>query len=498
VTNEGLRLSRVASTVARLGMDTKDTHRFAQMPVLLTGEPPVLATENGRGAFLFALRLLVRISRSVEVVLPPACADLVSEAEHLMKDIGLGGVARTSASVEYSEYAAILSVGTIARPELPWTVINSNGWLARVSSGKTPLNADCGRRNPIGARVAASLGVAEVFKRIAAVKAERGPLLDGLQFSVFTYTCGSDDPGPALPSTIALPTFLIGGCGAIGNGITELLIALPAHGVGVAVDKQCFGEENLGTCVLMRVDDIGTPKAEVMARLLRAAGSDVIGVEGAIADLATRLGEDLPLPAVVLGGLDRIEPRHELQRLWPDVYIDGATSDLACQVTRHPWGEAIGCAICVFELPLSSSDAVAFRLTGLRAERLHDAEALVEQSDVDAAKTDAQKAWLAVHLGQRICAVVPAAILEAISTEAHPEDFEPSVPFVACLAAAFVVGELVKMATGSVSTLEPRFQMDALQGPGRGEFYCEDRDSKCECVTRAKNIDRVRARRSAA
>ena len=495
MTDDDLRLSRIARTVARLGNESEDDHRFAHELVLLTGESAVLATPNGRDALLFALRLLVRISRQVDVVLPPGCTELADTARALADAIGLGqnvGVP-SDGPIVYEGYAAILSVGTSARPDLPWTVINSNGWLARVSSGATSISGVCSQRNPIGARVAANLGVAEVFKWIAAVKPERGPLLDGLRFSAFTYTCGSEDAGPELPDHIAIPTFLLGGCGAIGNGITELLAALHARGVGVTVDKQSFGEENLGTCVLMEVADLGVSKAERTAATLRAAGLDVVGVTGTIADVAPRLGKDLRYPTIVLGGLDKVEPRHELQRLWPDVYIDGATSDLACQVTRHPWAEDIGCAICVFAPDVVSSDAVALRLTGLRPERLHDPDALVDQSDVDAAKTPEQRTWLEAHVGQRICSVVPAAVLAAISTKGHPENFEPSVPFVACLAAALVVGELVKVAMGLASSLEPRFQMDLLQGPERGELYPEDRRATCECVTRAKNIERVRA-----
>jgi len=178
------------------------------------------------------------------------------------------------------------------------------------------------------------------------------------------------------------------------------------------------------------------------------------------------------------------------------VYIDGATSDVACQVTRHPWAENTGCAICVFDLPMVSSEAIALRLTGLRPERLQDPDALVDQNDVDAARTPEQRAWLVAHLGQRICSEVPAAVLAAMSTERHPEDFEPSVAFVACLAAACVVGELVKVAMGLASVLKPRFQMDALQGAERGELSPEDRSATCECVTRARNIERVRANRA--
>ena len=158
MTEKTLRLSRIAKTVARLGNESEDTHRFAQKPVLLTGELAVLATENGRDALLFALRLLVRISRQIDVVLPPECRELAHSARALADEIGLGGNVATSDQelIKYERYAAILSVGTSARPELPWTVINSNGWLARVSSGRTSLSGVCSVRNPIGARVAAN------------------------------------------------------------------------------------------------------------------------------------------------------------------------------------------------------------------------------------------------------------------------------------------------------------------------------------------------------
>ena len=493
--SDELRLSRVTNAIARVADPTTDGHRFRDAPVLLTGEAAVLLAPNGHDILLFALRLLVRISRRVDVLVPRECATLALEAASLVGEIGLGGTVRTDDNPEYAGYAAILSIGTTARTDLPWTVINSNGWLARVSSGGTSIGASCERTNPIGARAAACLGVAEVFKRIATVKPERGALLDGVSFSSFDYLCGHSDPGPEVPVGLVLPTFLVGGCGAIGNGITELLAALRAKGAGASVDRQDFGEENLGTCALMRVVDIGKAKAELMSAVLRTSGLDVTGIKATIAEIAPRLGADLPYPRIVLGGLDRIEPRYELQRLWPDVYIDGATSDFGCQVTRHPWGEDVGCALCVFALPLVSADAVALRLTGLRPGRLHDPEARIELSDVDAAATPEQRAWLSAHTGEKVCAVVPAALLAEISTAEHPDHFDPSVPFVACLAAAFVVGELVKVALGSGSSLAPRFQMDVLQGPQRGAFFEEGRTDTCECAMRAKNIERARADR---
>ena len=96
-------------------------------------------------------------------------------------------------------YDAILSVGVAARSALPWTVINSNGWLARVSSGPSSLPRKCDLANPVGALAAACCGVSEVFKRLIALRAQRGELLDGISFSLWSYS-PTDDPGPPLPA----------------------------------------------------------------------------------------------------------------------------------------------------------------------------------------------------------------------------------------------------------------------------------------------------------
>src|SRR5207244_3815840 len=157
------------------------------------------------------------------IALPAGTCPLSDECRALADQIAFGGaVDFVPCAPDFTRYDAILSIGTAARPDLPWTVINSNGWLARVSSGRSTLPAGSDRANPVGALAAACLGSAEVFKRLIRLKEDRGRLLDGLTFSLHSYRCQEVDLGPALPADMHLDLLLIG-AGAIGNGIVHLL-----------------------------------------------------------------------------------------------------------------------------------------------------------------------------------------------------------------------------------------------------------------------------------
>ncbi|MCL4552496.1 MAG: ThiF family adenylyltransferase, partial [Candidatus Marsarchaeota archaeon] len=287
---------------------------------------------------LASLRLLIRICRNVSVALPSEADRLLVRSNEEIQPLTFGGPVRFDAFPrDPSSYDAILSIGSTAKPDLPWTVINSNGWLARISSGRTSLPSDCGEPNPIAAFAAASLGAGEVFKRLVRLKPSRGALLDGLSFSLFNYRSDERDPGPRMPERLDI-NLMVAGAGAIGNGIVYTLSKLPIVGRLDIVDKQCFGPENLGTCILIGPADVGKSKATVAAAYL----SPHINVGAYRQDLDSfeaRLGTELPYPNVILNGLDNINARHQVQKLWADLIIDGAIGDLSCQVSRHPWGE---------------------------------------------------------------------------------------------------------------------------------------------------------------
>jgi len=490
-----LSRSRVVATVESLGHDAADAHRFAEKRVLLTGEAPVLATPNGRMCLLSSLRLLVRISRDVTVALPGGLDALDEECRDVAEAIAFGGrpvrfVPAFGRGV--GDYDAVLSVGTLARPGEPWTVIHADGWLARVSSGGRDLPTPRGLANPIAALAAACLGVGEVFKRLIELKPERGVLLDGVSWSLYSYALTEQETGPALP--VEIPTdLLLVGAGAIGNGLIYLLGELPCRGRASIVDSQKYGEENLGTCLLIGPAEVGADKALFGERVL---GGRLV-VKGFVEKLdlfAARLGCEVPYPNVVLAGLDNIEARHAVQDIWPDLAIDGAIGTFLCQVGRHPFEDDVGCLRCVFrEPPGEAAEVRGGRASGLTTTRAAAAETVVAEGDVLTAPPE-KRAWLAERVGRPVCSVVQEAIAAEISS-APTMRFSPSVPFVACLSACMVASEFVKAAAGWQTVAEPRVQLDLLRGPASMMTIEQTRRRTCVCVERRRNIERLRAAR---
>ena len=493
---DDLRFSRLTSAAARLGELAPDCHRFVNKRVLLTGEQATLATDNGRECLLCSLRLLVRICPNLSVVMPPEAGAILDECRQLAAGIAFGRAVEFPAGApDLARYDAILSLGTQPRPDLPWTVINSNGWLARVSSGSTGLPAACGQANPVGALAAACLGVVDVFKRLIRLKDARGRHFDGLTFSLHSYRCGENDLGPELPANLPLDLLLVG-AGAIGNGIIHLLSRLPTSGRIWIVDAQMFRDENLGTCLLIgppELDD--TPKAAFAERAL-GGRLQARGFHEDLTAFQQRLGTEVPYPRVVLTALDSIDARHEAQGLWPDLIIDGAIGDFPCQVSRHRWDEDSACLLCLFRHPPGpAAEAVASRATGLSQSRVQQAEATVTEEDVCTAPAE-RREWLRERLGRPICSVVQEGVVQQISAEGQRQGFAPSVPFVACLSACMVVGELIKAADDWTTPLETRFQFDALRGPAYGEMVPQEKRRDCECAARAGNISTWRQLRA--
>lgn len=492
-----IRHSRPLATAARLAEHAGDTSRFLDRQILLTGEGATLSTANGRACLMGSLRLVVRICRYITVYLPPECSSLTDECRAVASHIAYDQeILFPETAPDPAPFDAVLSIGMTARPDLPWTVINSHGWLARVSSGGLDLPPDCSQSNPIGALAAASLGITEVFKRLIQLRETRGKPFNGLSFSLYAYQTGVVDPGPMLPPELPGDVFMVG-AGAIGNGIGYLLSQLPITGHVDIIDAQVFQPENLGTCILIGPTDVSEniAKAEVLAAFLRGSKISAKGYRSEIVPYAKHFGQMFPYPKVILNGLDNVEARHQVQDVWPDLIIDGAIGDFGCQVSVHPWGTDIACLRCLFQ-PESAeaTETVASRATGLTATRVQHAEDAVTENDVVAAAHDKQ-AWLRERIGHKICSVVQEAVARELSIKEQGAEFRPSVPFVATLSASMVVGEFVKYQMGLTSSLEPRYQFDALRGPERGLEVPQERRRDCLCVTRSCNISVVRNRR---
>lgn len=490
--DDAIQFSRIEATARSLAGFSTDSHQFLDKKVLLTGESEILATANGQRCFLDCVRLLMRMIRSLTIRLPDA-SPLATEVDALVRKLTLGSppVIERSSMGGLANFDAILSVGVSGRADLPWTVLNSNGWLARVSSKGRSLSNACSSDNPIGALGAACLGVAEVFKRLIRLKPDRGELHDLLSFSFYTYSV-DDSPGPPLPKTLQVDLLLVG-AGAIGNGTVHLLRELPTTGRVAIVDHQTFGEENWGTSILVSPDDFGTPKA-VAAERWMAENCDAKGFPEKIEDFQIRCNNDKKYPRLIINGLDKVSPRRTVQDFWPDQIVDGAISATACEVTLHPWGPDLSCLKCDFEEPTVSAESVQASATGLRRERLANPQDVITEEDVQSAPPEKQD-WLRQRKGKQVCSVVSEGVLSQIAADAQPAGFQPSVPFVACLSSCMIVAELVRFLQGEPPALETGFQFDVMIGPQRGQHKAHGRKADCICVTRKTNIELLRQRR---
>lgn len=486
--------SRQAATARTLGGSADEIERLVDKPVLLTAEPNFLKLQNGKWIFINCALLLVKMTKRLTLEIREN-EEFAREIETLLSNRAKHKATIVTTAADYKTFDAILSIGSKLIPSLPWTVINSNGWVARVSSIAAELPMECDQANPIGALAAACLGVTEVFKRLFKLKPGRGEFHDGFIFSFYSYSA-EDIAGPQIPRFNVENIVLIG-AGAIGNGVCHLLNQLPLEGTMAIVDYQEFRIENLGTCLLITLDDLGKSKAEMLSEsfdsTLRAKAYPV--------NISTfvnqQLGVVVPYPQIILTGVDNIDARREIQAVWPDLIIDGAIGALSCEATIHPWGPDLSCLMCDFEQPIVSAATVQSHLTGLPEERLANLLDVVTDEDVLNAPST-KKQFLARQVGKQICAVLSEAEAEKLSEQPHEKGFQPSVPFVACLSACMMVTELLRFLMGRENMLETGYQFDVLVGPQNGIKKSHARKNTCVCVGRHDLIDKLRARRTSA
>ena len=471
--------------------------------VILTGERPVLETPNGRWCLLNSLRLLSRVVGPLTVALPSGLDEFEAEVRQLAGQVWSRGtvtlVNEVSPAAMHSA-TAILNIGSAVHPHLPWTTINANGWLARVSSGTCALPIDTDQDNPLAAMMAASLGVTEVFKRVYGIPREKAPLFYTTEFSLFELSASPSEIGPPLPTMVSLPDTVMVGAGAIGNGIALLLSQLAVRGRVHIIDKQDYAEENLGTCVVL--DDkswLGKSKAECLASWLHNDGGiRCSGEQALVADARSSAPVTTMSVELVLNGLDDVGARHDAQLLWPSVLVDGGINAVGAAVITHRLDRPQGaCMRCSFRLPLLDERVLQARSTGLSYTSL-DSDQGRRLTELDVSQADESKrSWLRKQLarGKTVCATITDAQSSSLGLELQ-NGFSPSVPFVATASAALVVAQALKALVYPQAEFTQRFQMESLFiGPEASVGVLTAADSKCICVAQRTIIDQVVAER---
>jgi hypothetical protein len=484
-----------------------DAQTIFSRPVILTGDQATLTTKNGRWCLLDCLQLLPRVVGPLTVVLPTGIGDLELEVRAIAARVWTRGsvtVLTAGAPIDMRHAVAVLNIGHRVRVDFPWTAINSDGWLARCSSSETPLPASCSQANPIAALMAASLGVTEVFKRAYGVPPDVAPPCEFVEFSLFELSTSPTGLGPELPEIADLPDTVLIGCGAIGNGLVLLLSQLSLRGRLHIIDKQAFGDENLGTCCLL--DDLAwmlQPKAvQLAAWLNQRSGLTVTGEQALVEDARAGTFVKGLTVDVVLNGLDDVQARHDAQMMWPALMVDGGINAVGAAVVTHRLDRPQGaCLRCTFQLPIVNERAAQTKATGLSLESLRgDHGRLLSPADVDAAD-ESHRPWLQEQLqqGKTICSTIAEGQARSALGVTLTTGFKPSVPFVATASAALVVAQALRSLLYPQERYVQLFQMASLfLGPHASAGALTPADARCECTTQRSLILRIAGARSTA
>jgi molybdopterin/thiamine biosynthesis adenylyltransferase len=463
--------------------------------VVLTGEPAVLSTLNGRWAFVDSLRLLLCVAGRLTVVVPRGeLAELVGVITASAWSRTPPVVVSNPSAVDVEDAAAVLNVGNEVRDPAAWTAINSNGWVVYASSQRSLTTATFGQANAAAALMAASFGVAEVFKRLIGTPGEVAPLLDSASLSLFDYSDGRATSGPHLPEELCLTDAVLVGAGAIGNGIALLLSQLPVRGKLRLLDKQDYGVENFGTCLMLQREGWMAPKAEKLATWLKGNSAlEVTGRKIAI-DEALASGFFPSSPALVLNALDDVSARRAVQDLWPRVLIDGGINSVGAAVIQyHLARHDCACLRCWFVEARGDHRVSQSRLTGLSLESLNDINRHITDEDISNAAPEYRESLArSKREGMTICSTIIAAEVESRLGVKVDESFRPSVPFVATAAASLVVAEAIKAIAFPSLRSPAMFQLGNLfLGPEASGAFYRAPSADCRCVVQRQLIEQL-------
>lgn len=503
-----LEASRPMGVAHELRASKLDGNTVYARQVILTGELETLSSPNGQLCLLNCIRLLSRVVGHLVIALPDGLGDFEQVVTRLAQNVWSQKCVtlQTPNDALFEAAWAVLNVGNRARSDVPWTSINSNGWVARCTSGAIPLCKDCEQANPIGAMLAASIGVGEVFKRVYGVPTASRPMIDMEEFSLFTMGTEFDSCGPALPARLKLPGTLMVGGGAIGNALALLISQLPLTGVLHIIDKQVFAVENFGTCCLLDNPAwVRQSKALVLADWLTANTQGDLIVTGELATIGdaidsnglSRRGVDL-----VLNGLDDNLARHDAQRLWPSLMVDGAINSMGAAVVTHSVAHPEwACLKCSFQLPRKDELALQARATGLSEASLHgNTNRPINEADIDSAQPDVRELLHnEMRRGNTLCSALPALLaVQRLGIEVA-DGFRPSVPFVATAAAALVVAQVYKsLCWPEDQRFLHQYQIaDLFMGFNTGQALFRHASPDCDCVTRRNAIVALAQKRQA-
>lgn len=215
----------------------------------------------------------------------------------------------------------------------------ADGWVARVS--RAPVGGVPGAPNPLAAGAAASLAVAELFRRTFQAHVPKVTFKDiSVSLLDFTETGGIDE------SLIAASIGTVGlvGLGAVGSGAVWCLSRLQRiTGRIDLIDPQPIEESNLQRYVLALDAHIAVLKTQLAYEALGPTSVQLVQRTMPFEDAA-----DHGFADTLAVSVDNVPTRRAVQAVLPRLAINGWTSERGLGASWHHFGEAGPCLACEY------------------------------------------------------------------------------------------------------------------------------------------------------
>jgi molybdopterin/thiamine biosynthesis adenylyltransferase len=448
-------------------------------------------TENGRIIATTCFKLLVRMVNNISVYVNK---DLSAEEEWVTLLNNWRDEALNQAHPVHLTYSGpcniLLVVGNeTLGDDTPVVQVVSNGWEANIGKCLPIIHGQNSKTNPIGACLAAALGVAEMFKHALSNYLEdanvRFTLHESLTISAYTNKMGSSEVNPDLPEKLNIGTVHMVGAGAIGNAFAYTLsLFQQLEGQLIVIDADKVDLSNLNRYLLSTSLEVNHRKVDIINKSLAKTGLKINGFFETWFDFTRHFGRQYD---TVISTVDTAETRREIQSDLPRIILDGATSGFTFSISRHTFleGACLGC----IHLPNPDEYAVEeemARILGwpigevfesLRTDR---PLSIVQLKQIEA-QLNLTPDYLSSFAGKPLRALWAKEICGRVELIRDDDNVIGTTGFVSIVPGILLVGELVKERYFQTNVLDSRIHYNVLVGPTRHSLQKPEKETNCAC-----------------
>jgi molybdopterin/thiamine biosynthesis adenylyltransferase len=361
--------------------------------------------------------------------------------------------------------------------------VNADGW--KWSLGNAPHYFPSVSTVAVGPYLAAAMAAGEIFKRLRGLV--RGNYVTDFAGSAWGLEGGSIGDwdrllqGPDLDQ-LELGHLVFAGCGAVSQAALATLVASRVAFYAAVVDDEAIDDTNLNRYVLSHDAHIDEAKVAVVQSLLRSHGLEACPIESKWDAFLTdpsnipteapfwlREAQRLCKFEVVLSGVDKNLPRHEIQNALPKILFGGSTDGLTAKAEIYSLGDGTACLKCFnpVENPIA-----------LGRDRLNAAmaagEAAIEALARDVHLTSADLRRMAAATG---CGELPPEDLKRFAASVP----DMSVGFVSLAAGALQIAQLARWRLADSTQVVGRPKAILAFGTGRIGRYPAAVEAGCQC-----------------